>query len=122
MSARVISVDAPGAGDWVLDRPGAFQPGRDHCVSSHRDDQILGGIVICNYIGLAASIHMRGVDKHWCTREMLWAVFDYAFNSAKLIKLMGPVRSDQPEVISINLRGGWVIEAVVKDVYAPGIH
>lgn len=120
---RTILIDAPGAGSWIMDRcEGVFNPLLDHSFSSHDGAQMLGGIVLGQYLGASMLAHMAGEDKHWCNRELLWLVFDYAFNQLGCIKVLGAVRSDNHRAISVDLRGGWHLETVIGDVYAPGIH
>lgn len=118
-----ILIDAPGAGEWVMHRvTGVFSPGYDHSFSLHRDGEIVGGFAVCSYLGNSATIHMAGADEHWCTRDLLWLVFDYTFNQLGLGKLIGLVRSDNYRTLSIDLRGGWQIETLVRDLYEPGVH
>lgn len=121
---RTIQIDAPGAGAWIMERvAGFFTPERDHSFSAHGSNgQILGGIAACEYLGQTMTMHMAGEGKHWCSRELLWITFDYVFNQVGITKAVGPVRSDNEATLAIDLRGGWFLEAVVKDVYAPGVH
>jgi RimJ/RimL family protein N-acetyltransferase len=123
---HTILIDEPGAGQWIMDRcEGVFRPGMDHSFSSHdtdKDNKILGGFVLNQYLGASMSVHMAGDDKHWCNRELLWLVFDYAFNQLGCTKMLAPVQSDNYAAISQDLRAGWHLETVIRDVYAPGIH
>ena len=121
--AREIRIDAPGAGEWVMDHSGGtFNPFGDHCFATFKDDKILGGFVLAGFFGASWTMHQAGIDPHWCSRELLWLVFDYAFEQCGCIKVIGLVRSDNHRAISTNLRGGWVLEAVLRDMFGPGIH
>lgn len=118
-----IRIDESGAGQWIMDRcEGVFRPDMDHSFSSHDGERILGGFVLNQYLGASMSVHMAGDDKRWCNRELLWLVFDYAFNQLGCTKMLAPVRSDNYVAISQDLRAGWHLETVVRDVYAPGVH
>ena len=120
MERVVIRIDAPGAGDWVMSRvQGLFHPGWDHSFTAHRGEEILGGFVIGQYLGAGASalMHVAGEGKRWCTRELLWLVFDYGFNQLDCCKLMGQVRSDNHYALAMYLRAGGRIEAVIRDAY-----
>lgn len=115
-----IRIDAPGAGDWVMDRvDGAFFPGHDHSFTTHDDEgEIQGGFVLCQYLGVSATIHAAGNRPiRWCSRELLWMVFDYAFNQCGCRKLIAPVRSDNHYAMSMYMRAGWDIETVIRNVY-----
>jgi hypothetical protein len=113
-----IRIDEPGAGDWIMKQvEGYFTLGRDHSFSSHVDGEILGGIVVANYMGASATMHMAGGDAQWCSRDLLWMAFNYAFEQLGCRKLFGPVRADNYNALHINLRGGWSIETVLRDAY-----
>lgn len=113
-----IRIDAPGAGEWIMERvDGSYTPGRDHSFASFRDGEILGGFVLCEYYGASMSIHMAGDDPQWCSRELLWMAFHYAFVQLGCRKLFAPVKSTNYHAIELNLRAGWHLEAVIKDVY-----
>lgn len=118
-----VRIDEPGAGEWVMELSGGcFNPNGDHSFSSHRDGCILGGIVLAGFYGASWTMHQAGIDPRWCTRELLWLVFHYAFVQCECTKVVGLVRSDNHRAISTNLRGGWVLEAVLRDMFAPGVH
>lgn len=119
-----IKINAPGAGQWVMDRLGSrFMDGFDVSFTRHAPDgSVRGGIVLSHYIGGSMTAHMAGDDKHWFNRELAWLVFDYAFNQLGCIKLLAPLRSDNSRVIAMDMRGGWDLEAVVKDAYGRGLH
>lgn len=118
-----IRINAPGAGDWIMSRvEGVFTPGYDNSFSVHRDGAIVGGMAVCAYLGNSATIHMAGEGANWCPRDLLWMVFDYTFNQLGVHKLIGLVRSDNYRSLSINLRGGWQVETLVRDLFADGVH
>lgn len=115
---RAVRIDEPGAGAWIMERVGGnFSEDRDHAFSSHRGYQILGGIALTSYLGGSLALHMASEDPSWCTREMLWMVFHYAFEQLGCRKVFGPVRSDNYHAIATNLRGGWSVEAVLRGAF-----
>lgn len=117
-----IRIDAPGAGDWVMQRAdGYFREGWDHAFTSHDGERVLGGFALVGYLGSSLTIHMASEDPRWCSRELMWLVFHYAFEQLKCRKLLGAVRSDNYKAIELNLRAGWRIEAVIEDVF-PDAH
>lgn len=119
-----IKINAPGAGQWVMDRAGGvFMPGHDNVFSRHREDgAIRGGFVLAHYLGASMTVHCAGDDKHWCNRDLLWLIFHYAFVQLGCIKMLCVPRSDDHRKLTMWLRAGWQLETVVKDVFAPGVH
>ena len=92
-------------------------PGFDHTFTTHRGDDILGGFMLCQYLGASMTIHMAGDDPRWCSKDLLWITFDYAFVQLGLRKLIAPVRSDNYAALALDLRAGWHIETIIRDVY-----
>jgi hypothetical protein len=124
---NVICIDAPGDGQWIMERvTGVFTPELDHSFAVHVDNddgQILGGFALCQYLGASITIHVAGtMGKRWLTRELLWLVFDYAFNQLKCRKVIAPVRSDNYLGLSMDFRAGWNLEAVIHNAYDDGVH
>lgn len=119
-----VRIDAPGAGQWVMDRlGGVFTPGFDHSFTRHAEDgSVRGGIILSNYVGGSITAHMAGADKRWFNRELAWLVFDYAFNQLGVHKMLAPISSKNSRILAIDMRGGWTLEAVVQDAYAVGEH
>lgn len=119
---RDIRIDAPGAGEWIMERAeGYFREGVDHAFSAHDGDRMLGGFALVGYTGGSMTIHMAGDDRRWCSRELLWMVFHYAFEQLGVNKLLAVTRSDNYQAIELNLRAGWRIEAIIQDVF-PDAH
>jgi RimJ/RimL family protein N-acetyltransferase len=119
---KQIRIDAPGAGAWIMRRcEGRFSQDTDHSISNWRDGKIAGGFVLSDYTGASMTVHMAGDDEHWCSRDLLWMVFHYAFVQLGCRKLIAPVRSNNYAALAIDLRGGWRIEAIVRDAY-PDAH
>lgn len=99
---------------------GFFTPGFDHAFVSYRDGARAGGFALCGYLGAAMSVHMAGRDPRWCSRDLLWMVFDYAFNQLGLRKLVAPVASTNTIALEQDLRAGFRLEARIRDAYPDG--
>lgn len=118
-----IKINAPGAGAWIMQRAdGHFVPGYGHSLSTHHDGEIQGGFVLDGFTGVCACVHMAGERPGWATPDLLWMLFDYAFNQLGVKKLLGMVRSDNYPALSLDLRGGWRVETLVRDMYGEGVH
>lgn len=118
---REIRIDAPGAGDWIMARVGGvFTPSHDHSFSTYRDGGIIGGFTLCAYLGASMTIHDAGLDEKWCSPDLLWLTFDYSFNQLGLKKLIAPVFSTNAHALQLDLRAGFVVEAIIKDAVPDG--
>jgi hypothetical protein len=99
---------------------GFFHPGLDHSFCNARDGQIVGGFVCAGFMGTSMQVHMAGTDEKWCSRELLWLLFDYAFVELGCTKLIAPVPSWNQAALRMDLRAGWRLEAVLSNVTPDG--
>lgn len=121
MSQRVILIDYPGDGDWIMDRAGgSFNERVDHTIAVHRDGVLVGGVVFTGYLRSAIVVHMAGIEDGWATRDFLWMVFHYAFVQQGVRKLLGFVSSSNLRALSIDRRLGFREVARVTDVLPDG--
>lgn len=120
---RGIRINEPGAGAWIMKRvQGSFMEGVDSSISTHDEDgSIRGGFVFCGYLGASMTCHMAGNDEKWCSKDLLWMAFHYAFKQLNVRKLIAPVASNNYHALAIDLRGGWQLETIIKDAY-PDAH
>lgn len=109
-------------GQMIADAiPRRFNPACDPVISNvGADGDLLGGVIYDGYTGSCIFIHQAGFDKHWMNRDMLWTAFDYPFNQLGCTKLFGTIPSTNGELLGINLRLGFQVEAVLEDAYPGG--
>jgi len=117
-----IQINAEGAGDWVMKRAGGFfTPGYDQSITRHYSSgTIRGGFVLNAYTGACFAVHNAGIDPRWCSRDLLWMVFHYAFEQIKCHKLVAPINSTNHKAMDMALRAGWELEAVIRDATPVG--
>lgn len=118
---RLDGADADGVldGRWIMDQVGGggFEPGRDHSLATVRGGKLIGGFVVSGLLGRAVSVHMAGKDPHWCSRDLMWMLFDYIFNRLGALKAVALLDSTNTLAVSQDLRAGFVLEAVVRGIY-----
>ena len=118
-----IRIDHPGDGEWIMKRlDGTFNAACYHSIAMHRNGCIAGGFVVGDYLGASVAVHMAGDGARWCSRELMWMVFHYAFRQLGCSKVLAPVASDNWRALELDLRAGFRLEAIVRDALAPGRH
>jgi RimJ/RimL family protein N-acetyltransferase len=65
-------------------------------------------------------MHVASDDPKYWTRRALHDVFAYPFYQLRVKKVIGVCNSENTRALSIHLRLGWELEAVVTDVYEMG--
>ena len=117
-----IRINSPGAGGWIMGQVGGvFRSEHDHSIATFNEcGEILGGFALMGYTTTTMVVHMAGRDPRWCSRDLLWMLFDYAFVQLRLRKVLATVSTGNPHAIALDLRAGFRIEAIVRDVYDDG--
>lgn len=118
-----IRINHPGDGDWIMGRcEGVFRPGLDQSITAYVDGELQGGWVFCQYLGNSIAVHDAGRTRRWCSRDLIWMGFHYAFVQLGCGKLIAPTPSDNYHAIAINTRAGFKLEGILRDAVAPGRH
>jgi hypothetical protein len=118
---KAIRVNHAGDGEWVMSRAsGVFVPGIDVVFMAHRGQTRLGGFVFSGYLHASIQVHMAGDDPHWCSRDLMWTIFDYAFNQLAVRKVIAAVASTNEIAMAQDLRAGFQIEGRIKHAVPDG--
>ena len=118
-----IKINSPGAGEWIMKHAGGtFVPGYGQVLATYKNDELLGGFVLSDYTTNCMVVNMAGKSPGWATVDLLWMLFDYAFNQMKVKKLLAMVSSDNSASMSQCLRAGWQVETLIKDLYGDNVH
>jgi hypothetical protein len=97
-----------------------FNPAGDVVISHTRHDELTGGMIYNCYTGASINIHIAGFDPRWGDRDLVWVGFDYPFNQLGCKKVIGQVPSYNDLALEFDLKLGFKIEAVIKDVFPNG--
>lgn len=96
-------------GDWVAQHIGNTTPWHLYeAIGIERDGKIIGGAVIDNYIHESrCSVHCAGEGLNWCSREFLFAVFDYAFRQLKCNAILNIVDGNNTKSLRFTAHIGF---------------
>lgn len=119
----MIHFDNVEHGELIAARiPRAYRPGTDHVISrtSDRTGELMGGVLLGDFTGSMLFIHQAGFQPGWITPDLLWVVFDYAFNQVKATKLCGTIPSGNQALLALNEKLGFKVESRIEDGYPGG--
>jgi len=60
--------------------------------------------VLSFFIGGSMTVHVAAQNKRWCSRDLLWLIFHYAFEQLGCHKLLTPLPSDNYPIIEMDMR------------------
>jgi len=100
----------------------AYNQAVDPSIVRVEKDKLLGGSVYQNYTGGNGSIgiHVASFAPRWINQDLLFMTFHYPFEQLGCNKLFGTVPANNEAALSFNLKLGFRVEQVIKDVYPDG--
>jgi hypothetical protein len=87
----------------------------DTCISRVIDNEFLGGFILTNFNGAICFVHMAGKDPRWCSPELLWFTFEFAFRQLKVRRVLCTVGSKNKGALQMVRRAGWRSEHRIVD-------
>lgn len=120
--SKHIRINEPRVGAWIMRQAsGVFTEETDVSIANFRGDDLLGGFALTAYLDSSMCVHMAGKDPTWCSRDLLWMTFDYAFDQLGLYKLFALVKSTNYEALAQDMRAGFKLDTVLTDAF-PDAH
>lgn len=118
----MIVTDSDRVGPWVCESTGGtWTPQDSTALGWEKDGKLVAGVVFDLYNGASICIHVASDgSKRWMTREFRRFCFDYAFNQAKVKKIIGIVPSNNVEALRFDRKLGFVEEARIADAHPQG--
>lgn len=116
----MIHIRNPHHGRRIAKKAGTVFHETDVTISRVKNGELLGGVIFTGYTGASVGIHVASWSDKWVSRNMIYMVFDYAFNRLKVRKIVGQVPSYNKAAIEFDLNVGFKQETIVKDVFPDG--
>lgn len=113
-------IDLLGPWAWKLMGASCWSPEGRTALGYVEDGEPKWAMIYDHYEKNSIQMHVAGDHPKYWSRRALQAVFEYPFYQLRVKKVIGIVNSENTRALSIHLRLGWQMEAVVKDVYDMG--
>ena len=85
------------------------------------ENGLIAGVVFSDYNGANINMHVASDrTKRWMTRELLWMVFDYAFNQAHVRRITGLVGEGNTEAQNFDKHIGFKLETTLEAAHPTG--
>lgn len=82
------------------------------------DGEIQGGVVYHRWCGTSIAIHIASNgSKKWVTRDWIKAFFSYAFDQAKVNKIIAQIPEGNVQSLNFALKIGFAEETRIADAY-----
>lgn len=121
MPSRLVFDDKQRVGAWVAERVEQSSSwGSFYAMGAERNGELVAGIVMNNYNGVNAFVHIAIAKPGKDTIKLFRAFADYAFRQCKLKRLTGLTPDNLAGVLAFDLKAGWEKEFTMLDAAPDG--
>ena len=115
-------VIGPEVVSWVAARTGEHgNYGAAVGFGIEQDGALIAGVVFNEWNGVNINMHVASDGtRRWMTKELLWMVFDYAFNQAKVKRITGLVGEGNAVARAFDEHIGFRLETTLKSAHPTG--
>ena len=106
-------------GMWIAEKVSVDYVEGNVCFGVEQDGKLIGGAMFNDYNGSNICLHQRMDTPYGMTKQLLHAVFTYAFVFLGARRVTGVVLGANQRAIDLNRKLGFVVEGVMKR-YFPG--
>ncbi len=116
----MVVVDQDGSiGRWLCARTGGEWSPQSVSFGNVLNGRLIGAVMFDLFNGSSIAMHCAG-DRGWLTREFLKRTFSYAFDFAKVKKIIGLVDSSNEKARKLDEHLGFKLEGTIKDAAPKG--
>ena len=101
-------------GMWISEKVDVEYVEGDVCFGVEQDGKLIGGAMFNDYNGSNIYIHQRMDSPYGMTRELLHAVFSFAFEFLKVRRVSAAVLGSNRKAIDLDLKLGFEVDGVLK--------
>ena len=106
-------------GMWISEKVDVEYLDGNPCFGTEKDGELIGAVMFNSWNGSNVCIHNRIDHPAAITRQLLHAVFSFAFKTLGARRITGAVIGNNYKAVALNLRLGFELEGVFKN-YLPG--
>lgn len=109
-------------GQQLADKAGfTFNPVGDVIISRvNNGGELLGGVIFRDFNKQSIGIHVASFVPNWINRDLLWVVFDYAFNQCGVAAIFGSTPAHNTKALAFNFRIGFKELTRIPEVFPEG--
>jgi RimJ/RimL family protein N-acetyltransferase len=105
---------------WLCKRIGLVPTPHLRCFGVVHDNQLVAVVGFDSWNGASCQMHVAGEGGHWMSRELLRAVFHYAFVASGLQVVLGVVPSGNTAALKLNKHLGFTEDARINNAHPDG--
>jgi len=104
-------------GTWIAEKVDVEYDEGNVCFGVEQDSKLIGGAMFNDYNGSNICLHQRMDSPYGMTKQLLRAVFEYAFVYLKVRRVTGVVLGKNQKAIDLNKKLGFEVEGVLRKYF-----
>jgi RimJ/RimL family protein N-acetyltransferase len=117
---RVTTENQEELRGWIAGVLGTQFGKETMCIGQEIDRKVMAVIAYTNFQENSCCMHVASIVPNWISRDLLWAAFDYPFNSLKVKVILAAVASTNKEALKLDRHLGFVDKAYIEDAHIDG--
>jgi RimJ/RimL family protein N-acetyltransferase len=117
---KVITENQEELRNWISGVLGTKFGKETMCIGQEIDGKVMAVIAYTNFQENSCCMHVASIVPNWISKNLLWAAFDYPFNSLKVKVILAVVASTNDEALKLDRHLGFVDKAYIEDAHMDG--
>jgi RimJ/RimL family protein N-acetyltransferase len=117
---KVITENQEELRSWISGVLGTKFGKETMCKGQEIDGKVVAVIAYTNFQENSCCMHVASIVPNWISKNLLWAAFDYPFNSLKVKVILAAVASTNKEALKLDRHLGFVDKAYIEDAHIDG--
>jgi RimJ/RimL family protein N-acetyltransferase len=106
--------------NWITGVLGTQFGKETMCIGQEIDGKVVAVVAYTNFQDKSCCMHTASIVPNWISKDLLWAAFDYPFNSLKVKVILAAVASTNKEALKLDRHLGFVDKAYIEDAHIDG--
>jgi RimJ/RimL family protein N-acetyltransferase len=117
---RVTTENQDYLRSWITGVLGTKFGPETMCIGQEIDGKVAAVVAYTNFQEKSCCMHIASIAPNWISKDLLWAAFDYPFNSLKVKVILAAVASTNEEALKLDRHLGFVDKAYIEDAHLDG--
>jgi RimJ/RimL family protein N-acetyltransferase len=105
---KVVTAPQQELRSWLCNKGGENYPVETMCIGQELDGELIAVVGYNQFTKESCQIHVASTNVYWLSKLLLFAIFDYPFNKAKVNVILAPIYKDNVKSLNLCRKLGFV--------------
>ena len=117
---KVVTENQEHLRAWITGVLGIKFDANTMCIGQEIDGEIGAVVAYTNIHDNSCAMHQAAIVPNGISKDLLWACFDYPFNTLKVKVILAAVSSNNEEALKLDRHLGFIDKAYIEDAHTDG--